>query len=86
MSHEDLIAALEQVHRELEQTENLDKGDVAQLRQTMSEIESALHQGGLEEPSFSERISDSASSFEESHPILTSTLGRIADMLQQMGI
>lgn len=85
MSHQELIDALEVVHQELANADHLDSGEVEKLRQTMLEIQSTLqHQTG--EESLSERISISARKFEESHPVLTKTLGRVADMLQQMGI
>ena len=85
MSHQELIDALKVVHEQLSEADHLDQDDVEKLRQTMDEIQAALvDQEGSE--SLSERISGSARSFEESHPVLTKTLGRVADMLQQMGI
>ncbi len=86
MSHEDLISALETVHQELEQTEHLDEADVARLRQTMAEIQSVLDESAESKSTLSDQVADSARQFEKSHPLLTNTLGRIADMLQQMGI
>ncbi|MFG0261166.1 MAG: DUF4404 family protein [Novipirellula sp. JB048] len=86
MTRDDLLAALQAVHRELEQTDDLDAADVSRLRQTMAEIQEVLDRSGEEATSFSDQINESARRFEESHPVLTNTLGRIADMLQQMGI
>ncbi len=86
MSHKDLTDALEIVRRELSQSDQLDAEDVAKLRATMLEIESALEHRTQIAPQLSQNVSHSALSFEESHPRLTETLGRIADMLQQMGI
>jgi hypothetical protein len=85
MSHRELTDALEVVHEQLADADDLDPDDVEKLRQTMIEIQAAL----LERPegdSLSDRVSGSAKKFEESHPVLTKTLGRVADMLQQMGI
>lgn len=86
MSHEDLLHALEVVHQEIRQSEHLDQDEVERLRETMREIQAALDSQEEETSTFSTRIADSARHFEESHPQLTQTLGRIADMLQQMGI
>ncbi len=85
MSHQELTDALEVVHQQISDADHLDPGDVEKLRETMAQIQAALGQEPPEE-SFSERITGSARSFEESHPVLTKTLGRVADMLQQMGI
>ncbi len=85
MTHEDLVHALEVVHQELSDAEHLDPDEVERLRGTMAEIQTALESQSDESEVLSNRISDSARHFEESHPQLTNTLGRIADMLQQMG-
>lgn len=86
MSQKELNEALEVVHRELSQSEHLDSQEVEKLRATMSEIHAVLGEHGEQEDSLSERVSSSAKRFEESHPVLTETLGRVADILQQMGI
>ncbi|MGI9469881.1 MAG: DUF4404 family protein [Rubripirellula sp.] len=86
MSQKELDDALEVVHRELSQSEHLDSQEVEKLRATMGEIRSVLDQQVEQEDSLSERVSSSAKRFEESHPVLTETLGRVADILQQMGI
>lgn len=86
MNHKDLIDALEVVHRELADSEHLDADDVEKLRATMSEIQSVLDQESDRGETLSDRVTSSARRFEESHPVLTETLGRVADILQQMGI
>ena len=86
MNQKDLTDALEVVHHELAESEHLDAEEVEKLRVTMSEIQSVLDQQSDREESLSEQVSSSARRFEQSHPVLTETLGRIADMLQQMGI
>lgn len=86
MSHEELNSALETVHRELTASDHLDSDDVAQLRATISEIQNLLDKKSDTEDSLSGRVTSSARRFEESHPVLTESLGRIADILQQMGI
>lgn len=86
MSHEELRRALDAVHRELGQTKHLDPDEVSRLRETMHEIQTALGRDEENAPPLSHRVNESARHFEETHPRLTETLGRIADMLQQMGI
>lgn len=88
MSHDDLLRALEVVHRELNDSEHLDADEVSRLRETMREIQDAIDPEKSENDesvSLTDRISESTHYFEEHHPRLTNTLGRIADMLQQMG-
>lgn len=86
MSHKELTEALGVVHRELAQSDHLDPEDVEKLRVTIGQIQAALEQHSDREQGLSETVTHSALRFEESHPRLTETLGRIADMLQQMGI
>jgi hypothetical protein len=86
MSHKELNDALEVVHRQLAESDHLDAGEVEKLQATMSEIRALLDQKTERGESLSDRVSKSARRFEESHPVLTETLGRIADILQQMGI
>jgi uncharacterized protein YpuA (DUF1002 family) len=85
MSHQELSEALEVVHEQLAEADHLDPEDVEKLQATMREIQVALNERASED-SLSEQIASSARKFEESHPVLTKTLGRVADMLQQMGI
>ena len=86
MTDQELTEALEAVHEQLAEADHLDPSDVEKLRTTMNEIQGVLERQGEENESLSERVAHSAQRFEESHPVLTDTLGRIADILQQMGI
>lgn len=86
MTREDLTAALETLHRELTNSENLDAEDLAHLESTANEIQAVLDPKADDSDSLTGRVSASAKKFEESHPVLTESLGRIADILQQMGI
>jgi hypothetical protein len=86
MSQQDLHDAVEVIHRELAQSEHLDADEVEKLKGTIKEIQAALGERADDEESLSERVSGSAKRFEESHPVLTENLGRLADILQQMGI
>ena len=86
MSHQELSEALDTVHRELADSDHLDADEVEQLRATINEIQSVLDRQDSQTESLSERVTRSAQRMEESHPVLTETLGRVADILQQMGI
>jgi hypothetical protein len=86
MSHKELTDALEAVNQQLSDSDHLDAGEVEKLRATMGEIQAVLDQQGDRDESLSERVAGSARRFEASHPVLTENLGRIADILQQMGI
>ncbi len=86
MTDQELTAALETVHQQLSEADHLDPSEVEKLRTTMTEIQEVLDRQSNEGETLSERVAHSAQRFEESHPVLTDTLGRIADMLQQMGI
>jgi CII-binding regulator of phage lambda lysogenization HflD len=86
MSQKELTDALQTVHRELTESDHLDPQEVEKLRATMGEIQAVLDQQSEQGESLSERVAGSARRFEESHPVLTETLGRVADILQQMGI
>lgn len=86
MSHEELNAALEVLHRELADTENLAGEDVDQIRATLGEIQAVLDEKSSQSDTLSGRVTRTAKKFEQSHPVLTDSLGRIADILQQMGI
>lgn len=86
MTQADLIEALQTIHHELECGDDLDPVEVEKLRETVNEIEAAIARQSGESAPLGDRVNESASYFEQSHPKLTLTLGRIADMLQQMGI
>ena len=86
MSHKELNDALEVVHRELAESDHLDADEVKRLQATMGEIRTLLDHQTDRGESLSARVTKSQRRFEESHPVLTETLGRIADILQQMGI
>ncbi len=86
MSHEELTAALETLRHELASTDDLDNEDVDGLKETVSRIQAVLSQQEDASETLSSRVTSSAKRFEESHPVLTESLGRIADILQQMGI
>jgi hypothetical protein len=90
---DDLLETLRQLREQLSGAQHLDSEVAARLRQTIDDIKNMLDRqsgDGTEAPdedvSFSQRLSEAALHFEESHPKISATLGRLIDGLGQMGI
>ena len=87
---DDLRATLERLHEQLGHAHDLDDESRTLLRRTLDEIGEALdretgpHDG--EETSLAERLGEVAERFEESHPSLAEALGRVVNMLANLGI
>lgn len=84
-----LHQTLDQLHEQLDEAERLDPQTAAQLKKTIGDIRTTLQEKGLEaeaHSTLSQRLSDAAIHFEESHPTISGTLERLVDMLAQMGI
>ena len=92
MSKERLADLLHQLQVELSSTEDLDEELSEQLRATTAEIRQALDREAAEaasddsSQSLISQLRQAATRFEDSHPALTNTVGRIADALAQLGI
>ena len=97
--NESLVETLNQLRQQLSAARQLDPEVAARLRQTMADIQEALAQpdtntfetGATEdadedEPAITDRLHEAALHFEESHPTIALTLGRLIDGLGQMGI
>ena len=86
---EDLRRRLEDLHAELSRTREVDAEARRALEAVLEEIRALLAKsgGGRHEPgSLTERLRDAGRHFEESHPTLTATLGRVIDALAALGI
>ena len=59
---------------------------IDQLRAMVADIQASLDREERTDTSFAARMREAARQFEDSHPTLTNTVGRVADMLAQMGI
>ena len=81
----DLEDALRQLHVALESIDNLDAEEVARLKQAASEIEATLDSQDVDSASLAKMLQQQTDAFQQSHPVLTRTVGRVADMLSQMG-
>jgi hypothetical protein len=87
---EDLRRRLAELHAELERTDALDGESRAALEEVLAEIQGLLARSGpgrsREPASLSDRLREAGRHFEESHPTLTATLGRVVDALAALGI
>ena len=87
---EDLRRRLAELHAELEGMDAVDAEARAALEEVMHEIRDVLARSEDEErrdeTSLADRLRDAGRHFEESHPTLTATLGRVVDALSALGI
>ena len=80
---------LNQLHTELQQAHAVDDRSRELLRSVLRDIEDVLaHAGeaGQRSESITKRLREAVGAFEETHPMLTETVGRVADALAKMGI
>jgi hypothetical protein len=85
---EHLRRRLAELHAELERTDALDAESRAALEEVLGDIQELLaRSGGQREPApLADRLRDAGRHFEQSHPTLTATLGRVVDALAALGI
>jgi len=97
VSKEKIEELLRQLHNELAEADNVDADLSEKLRGTAVEIQTALQRQqslsavlgespDTESHGVIDQLRDAAERFEDSHPTLTNTVGRIADALSQLGI
>lgn len=83
---EELEETIRQLRAELENTEHMDASEAAELQRALDEISSSLDKPETSSASLAEMLNEQTRAFQKSHPVLTQTVGRLADMLAQMGI
>ena len=84
---QNLREKLAELHAELAKTESVDERSREALEHLLRDIQALLEESGeRQHASLSERISQATRDFEESHPTLSATLGRVADALSNLGI
>ncbi|MDA8744870.1 DUF4404 family protein [Rubripirellula amarantea] len=83
---QELENALAQLHKHLQDVQELDVEERARLEAAVTEIQTSLDRSEVNSQSLAERLQEATEEFKASHPALTENLGRIADMLSQMGI
>jgi hypothetical protein len=86
---EHLRRRLAELHRELERTDALDGESRAALEEVLRDIQELLARSGgtqREPATLADRLLEAGRHFEDSHPTLTATLGRVVDALVALGI
>ncbi len=83
---ETLEETLRDLHEQLASIEDLDDEHVEMLRASLAEIQQTLDEKDVNTASIAKRLEDATQNFSGSHPVLTNTVGRLADLLSQMGI
>ena len=90
MDNQELGKLLEQLHSEIEHTESIDEKGRERLRDLAKDIGELLARsdGGQTQAQTSllERLEDSISYLEVTHPTLTQTLSRVLETLSNAGI
>jgi len=82
----ELDQTLEQLRTQLASVEELDAEERDRLQTAVNEIQNSLDRAEVNSQSLADRLSEATAQFQESHPSLTNSVGRVADMLAQMGI
>jgi len=82
----ELEETLAHLHQQLESIDDLDEAEVQRLRVAAFEIQSTLDRSDVSSATLAGRLEEATRQFSQSHPVLTNTVGRIADLLSQMGI
>lgn len=82
----ELEATLEQLHQQLAQADSLDSVEREKLQSALEEIKQSLDQQEVSSHSLAKRLQEATEHAQDSYPSLTANLGRVADMLAQMGI
>ena len=83
---EQLEETIRQLQKQLTEAENINSDEATELKDALEEITASLDEQGISSATLAERLQEQTQSFQDSHPVLTQTVGRMADMLAQMGI
>ena len=90
MEKDRLREDLERLHQELARSESVDAVARGLLTDVLHDIEAILEHSEPEtavaDESLIDRLRETTSHFEKSHPTLTELVGRIADLLSRLGI
>lgn len=83
---ESLNETLRNLREQLAGEQSLDAEQIALLRRAAEEIEETLDRSDIDSRELAEQMRDNSLSFKDTHPVLVQTIGRVADLLSQMGI
>lgn len=81
-----LEQTLQELHEQLTHVEDLGPEQVEMLRSSVAEIKEALDEKDVSAAGLAERLQEATDQLKASHPVLTNTIGRVADLLSQIGI
>ena len=81
-----LEQTLNELHDQLAGAQDLDEAQRTRLRLAVQEIQQTLDDSKVSSASLATQLKQAVAQFEQSHPALTNSIGRIADLLAQMGI
>lgn len=85
-----LEQTLNELHSHLADIKTLESDERERLQQAVEEIQQSLDQDDVSSLSLAERLAEgldeATTQFSEAHPTIANSVGRIADMLSQMGI
>lgn len=90
-NRDELADTLQRLHAQLAEAERIDPELRELLRNALDEIRDALDQGGGaggagEGESLGDRLAEMTQHFEDSHPALAATIGRLVNTLANLGI
>jgi len=87
---ENLRASLENLHRELKDSKNIDEESLKVLRELMSDIQSILDRNDqasiTSTPKLQSSLKETAEKFEVSHPKLTGAINIVISSLTNIGV
>lgn len=83
---ESLNETLRNLREQLAEEQSLDAEQVVLLRRAADEIEQTLDRSDVDSRELAEQMRTESLSFADTHPMLVQTIGRVADLLSQMGI
>lgn len=83
---QNLDQTLGDLHSQLSEVENLQPEEIEMLRKAVAEIQATLDDKEVNTASIAERLKEATQQLEASHPVLTGTIGRVAELLSQIGI
>ena len=89
MGEQHLRETLEQLHTELQNADTIDDRSRELLHSVLADIEELLERKqkrDIPPESTIERLREAVSAFENTHPALTTAIGRVADALAGLGI
>lgn len=89
MPRQKLRETLEELERELERTDVGDEPSRERLQHVIGEVRALLEESGEQgeaHRSLLDRVRDATREFEEEHPALAETIGRVAAALSNLGI